>query len=358
MLSKFDKVNLSAKSQMFVQHSETTNVWSVAIIVVLFVIVTIRPSSKHAGPAPDTSTDRKRQPWYETVSRSSGPIFVGYKRTIIDESKLFIEPYPACIIMEVPLSQRTTGRRSRQRQRKQMLHSKQSTTELHDSNDGTTRVGEPPAAAAATASGDWPLSTKLPQQPQHRPRPEIESQIDAAIQARKKQQQQRKEVHHDPVPTDVDHAEQTTTLVGQYEYLDHTADVQLHSWGPSLEEALESLAMAMFGYMTDLALIQVDEEHSLTYGRDVASRGHDVQSLVFCFLQEWLGIFHETGFVPRQVKVSQLDRSTWSVVSSGQGERFDPARHAPGTEVKAVTYGSLQVQETNDQCHIWVIVDI
>ena len=38
----------------------------------------------------------------------------------------------------------------------------------------------------------------------------------------------------------------------KYEYLDHTADVQLHAWGTNLQEAFENVAAAMFGYMTDL----------------------------------------------------------------------------------------------------------
>lgn len=42
-----------------------------------------------------------------------------------------------------------------------------------------------------------------------------------------------------------------------YEYLDHTADVQLHAWGPTLVSALEHLVPCMFNYMTDLNRVTV-----------------------------------------------------------------------------------------------------
>ena len=67
----------------------------------------------------------------------------------------------------------------------------------------------------------------------------------------------------------------------KYEYLDHTADVQLHAWGNSLKESFEQIAMSMFGYMTDLDTV---EECSSVV---VTSTGHDLQSALYNFMNEW-----------------------------------------------------------------------
>ncbi|XP_071377805.1 protein archease isoform X3 [Centroberyx affinis] len=108
----------------------------------------------------------------------------------------------------------------------------------------------------------------------------------------------------------------------KYEYLDHTADVQIHSWGNSLEEAFEQCAMGMFGYMTDTETVEPTDTV------DVESEGEDMESLLFHFLDDWLFKFSaDLFFVPR------------------------------GTEVKAITYSAMQIHD-KEKPEIFVIVDI
>lgn len=154
---------------------------------------------------------------------------------------------------------------------------------------------------------------------------------------------------------------------GRYEYLDHTADVQLHSWGTDLPSALEQAAVAMFGYMTSLPSISIDARTSDEVASHVVARGHDLHSMVFAFLDEWLFVFHDTGFVAREVEVVHFDREGWQITSRGRGELLDLDKHPQGTEVKAITYSNMQIQEKEggnadkdgeERCDVWVIVDI
>uniref|UniRef100_A0A2R9BHR4 Protein archease n=1 Tax=Pan paniscus TaxID=9597 RepID=A0A2R9BHR4_PANPA len=123
----------------------------------------------------------------------------------------------------------------------------------------------------------------------------------------------------------------------KYEYLDHTADVQLHAWGDTLEEAFEQCAMAMFGYMTDTGTV----EPLPTV--EVETQGDDLQSLLFHFLDEWLYKFSaDEFFIPREVKV--LKESSLS-------------KYPQGTEVKAITYSAMQVYN-EEKPEVFVIIDI
>ncbi|KAF8563479.1 hypothetical protein P879_08445 [Paragonimus westermani] len=140
----------------------------------------------------------------------------------------------------------------------------------------------------------------------------------------------------------------------KYEYLDHTADVQLHSWGDSLAEAFEQIAMAMFGYMTtNYDTVEMLE----TY--ETEAEGHDGLSLLFHFLDEWLFAFSaEPYFIPRVVKITEFDFENFRIKSVGWGEPFQLGKHPQGTEVKAITYSNMQIHERPDMHELFVIIDI
>lgn len=57
--------------------------------------------------------------------------------------------------------------------------------------------------------------------------------------------------------------------------MDHTADVQLHSWGVDLKEAFEQVGMAMYGYMTELETVEIKEKLEIeAQGDDLDGNNH------------------------------------------------------------------------------------
>jgi len=144
-----------------------------------------------------------------------------------------------------------------------------------------------------------------------------------------------------------------------HEYLDHTADVQLHAWGPDVSAAFEECAKAMFGYMTDLDTVSECKTESMS------ASGSDLESALFNFLDEWLFLFSaEPFFIPFKINITKFTKSTEEsddavkIEANGFGETFDLEKHPQGTEVKAITYSAMQIHEKDSFAEVFVIIDI
>lgn len=140
----------------------------------------------------------------------------------------------------------------------------------------------------------------------------------------------------------------------KYEYLDHTADVQCHTWGKTLQEAFEVMIPCMFNYMTDLTTVEVDPAVTEEFTVD----GHDMQSLLFRYMDEFLFRFCTDGFACRKATILDFDRESFKITVRSEGEKWDPSKHPQGTEIKAITYSAMQIIEKEDKAELFVIVDI
>ncbi|HTY47083.1 MAG TPA: archease [Methanomassiliicoccales archaeon] len=133
----------------------------------------------------------------------------------------------------------------------------------------------------------------------------------------------------------------------RYEILEHTADVMIKATGKDLEECFANAAFALFDQMTEASKVWPKEEVRFT------AEGHDLESLLFNFLSEFLYLRDAKMLVLSDFKV-RIKGTTLECVA--KGERFDPVRHKPKHEVKAVTYHMLRVDP--DEPSVTVIFDI
>jgi len=138
-----------------------------------------------------------------------------------------------------------------------------------------------------------------------------------------------------------------------FEYLDHTADVQLHAWGNDLKVCFEQVAVAMFGYMTEIDKVEMGGH------MDLEATGSDLENLLYNFLDEFLYSFcTEPNFIARKVEITQFDKINFKIKCRAYGEVFDLSKHPQGTEVKAITYSNLQVWDEPEHHEVFVIIDI
>ncbi len=126
-----------------------------------------------------------------------------------------------------------------------------------------------------------------------------------------------------------------------FEDLGHTADVGVRVRGATAEEALARLALALGTLLTGGAGAEPEREEILT-----VEGGPGLAGTAVALLRELLFRFAAERVVPAAVEVRSADeRGAEAAVAFA---RWDPARHAEGADVKAVTWHAARLDREGD----------
>jgi len=140
-------------------------------------------------------------------------------------------------------------------------------------------------------------------------------------------------------------------MTGGFEFLEHTADVYVRAWGDTLEEAFEWAAAAMFDVMTDLKKVEPKEKYKISV------KAEDLYALLYEWLEELLFIFGSQGIIFSKFKVYKITQGgirEYTLVGEAWGEPFNIEKHDQRTEVKAITYSLMEINENKDTGQ-WII---
>lgn len=140
-----------------------------------------------------------------------------------------------------------------------------------------------------------------------------------------------------------------------YRFHEHTADIIIEAWAPTLEGLFEEAAKAITEVMTDPTRITPREE------RRIEAEGFDLENLLLRFLEEILVLHDSEGLIFREYKVHRVEKrgpEDYYASATARGEKYDPAKHESRTHVKAITYALMEVKQENGLWKTRFTIDI
>ena len=140
-----------------------------------------------------------------------------------------------------------------------------------------------------------------------------------------------------------------------FEFIDHTADVQVKCYGFTLEQAFEQAAYSLMATISPNL-----KEIKPSVNKLIKISAEDKKALLFDFLTEFLYIFDVDGLLFSQIVIDEIieKKNEYSLIAKARGESFDKSRHSIGIEVKAITYSYMSIEEKPNNVIIDVVFDI
>jgi len=139
-----------------------------------------------------------------------------------------------------------------------------------------------------------------------------------------------------------------------FKYHDHTADITVECWAPTLEEAFEEAALGALEVILDTSTVEPVDPIA------VSVHGIDLEEL----LVEWIGYLIALIDINSQFyskfEVHGISKSDEGFTLNGRvwGENIDLERHDTRTEVKAMTYADMNIDQKTERTTLRFTLDL
>jgi len=151
------------------------------------------------------------------------------------------------------------------------------------------------------------------------------------------------------------------TILREFEYEDHTADIKIIGHGNTPKRAIEAVILGIANIMYDIEKVEKKEQI------DIKFKANDILEALYNSAKYFLDVFYINKFAVRDVRVKHLRKVKvrenksffWDVDITFFGEKYDPNKHGRKKEVKAVTYHELNLTKVTKAHWIGeIIVDV
>lgn len=139
-----------------------------------------------------------------------------------------------------------------------------------------------------------------------------------------------------------------------YSYLDHGADIGLEAKHRTIEGLFGEAGKGLFSLMVNVDEIGARESVELNLSSP------DLEHLLYEWLSELISLSNLHGHAYSKFPKITIEQgnSEFRLEARARGARINPRIHHLGTEVKAITYQGLEIEETDDEWRCRFVVDV
>ena len=136
----------------------------------------------------------------------------------------------------------------------------------------------------------------------------------------------------------------------RFELIEHTADAGIKAYGKTKEEMFKNAALGMFDIIASLKNIKFQESI------DIELEAKNTEELLVAWLRELLYQAQAKKILFKKFAFQDLNETRLRAIC--YGEKIDPKKHHLKTEIKAVTYHQLKVEQENSLWAGRIIFDL